>query len=232
MRLNKFLAERLGVSRREADILISNQHVLVDGKNAQIGQQITDQHEVLVDGKHINHKHTNTYLIFNKPRGFVSSRRRQGDTPTLYELLPKKYQTLKTVGRLDKESSGLILLTDDGGFAFHMTHPKFFKIKTYIVDLDRPLLPLHQQMISDIGITLDDGLSKLFIMKIPDQDGKVSGKRLQVEMSEGRNRQIRRTFAALGYAVIGLERIEFGKYKLGDLKPKEFKEIIIDKTLK
>lgn len=232
MRLNKFLAERLGVSRREADILISNQHVLVDGKNAQIGQQITDQHEVLVDGKHINHKHTNTYLIFNKPRGFVSSRRRQGDTPTLYELLPKKYQTLKTVGRLDKESSGLILLTDDGDFAFQMTHPKFFKIKTYIVDLDRPLLPLHQQMISDIGITLDDGLSKLFIMKIPDKDGKVSGKRLQVEMSEGRNRQIRRTFAALGYEVIGLERIEFGKYKLGDLKPKEFKEIIVDKTLK
>ena len=232
MRLNKFLAERLGVSRREADILISNQHVLVDGKNAQIGQQITDQHEVLVDGKYISHNHTNTYLMFNKPRGFVSSRKRQGDTPTLYELLPKKYQTLKTVGRLDKESSGLILLTDDGDFAFHMTHPKFFKIKTYIVDLDRPLLPLHQQMISDIGITLDDGLSKLFIMKIPDKDGEVSGKRLQVEMSEGRNRQIRRTFAALGYEVVGLERIEFGEYKLGDLKPKEFKEVIVDKKLK
>ena len=168
--------------------------------------------------------HKNIYLILNKPRGYVSSRKRQGDTPTLYELLPEKLRVLKTVGRLDKDSSGLILLTDDGDFAFRMTHPKFFKIKTYKVELNKPLAPIHQQMISDIGITLPDGISKLFITKLADTDGKISGKRLQVEMSEGRNRQIRRTFAALGYEVVELHRIEFGYYKISNLKPGEYKE--------
>ena len=179
MRLNKFLAERLGISRREADDLIASGRVTVDGKIAEFGMQIDDNTKVLVDKKNVAFSHNYTYLMLNKPRGYVSSRRRQGDTPTLHELLPKNLQTLKTVGRLDKESSGLILLTDDGDFAFRMTHPKFFKIKTYIVELDKPLAPLHQQMISDIGITLPDGLSKLFITKLADKNGEISGKRLQ-----------------------------------------------------
>ena len=225
MRLNKFLAERIGISRREADDLIASGRVTVDGKIAEFGMQIDDNTEVLVDKKNVAFSHNYTYLMLNKPRGYVSSRRRQGDTPTLYELLPKNLQTLKTVGRLDKESSGLILLTDDGDFAFRMTHPKFFKIKTYIVELDKPLAPLHQQMISDIGITLPDGLSKLFITKLADKNGEISGKRLQVEMSEGRNRQIRRTFAALGYEVADLDRIEFGHYKLGELGRGKFEKV-------
>lgn len=225
MRLNKFLAERIGVSRRKADELIMSGRVMVDGRLAELGTQISDTTEVLVDKKNIAFSHNYTYLMLNKPRGYVSSRKRQGDTPTLYELLPENLQSLKTVGRLDKESSGLILLTDDGDFAFRMTHPKFFKIKTYIVELDKPLAPLHQQMISDIGITLPDGLSKLFITKLEDDNGKISGKRLQVEMSEGRNRQIRRTFAALGYEVTDLDRIEFGYYKLGNLKRGKFEKV-------
>lgn len=225
MRLNKFLAERIGISRREADDLITSGRVTVDGKIAEFGMQIDDNTKVLVDKKNVAFSHNYTYLILNKPRGYVSSRRRQGDTPTLYELLPKNLQALKTVGRLDKESSGLILLTDDGDFAFRMTHPKFFKIKTYIVELDKPLAPLHQQMISDIGITLPDGLSKLFITKIADGNGEISGKRLQVEMSEGRNRQIRRTFATLGYEVTDLDRIEFGHYKLGELGRGKFEKV-------
>ena len=193
MRLNKFLAERIGISRREADDLIASGRVTVDGKNAEFGMQIDDNTEVLVDKKNVAFSHNYTYLMLNKPRGYVSSRRRQGDMPTLYELLPKNLQTLK--------------------------------IKTYIVELDKPLAPLHQQMISDIGITLPDGLSKLFITKLADKNGEISGKRLQVEMSEGRNRQIRRTFAALGYEVTDLDRIEFGHYKLGELERGKFEKV-------
>ena len=221
MRLNKFLAERIGIARREADDLIRRGKVMVDGKTATLGEQVTDGQKILLDDKQIENRHTFTYLMLNKPRGYVASKKRQGETPTLYELLPEKFQSLKTVGRLDKESSGLILLTDDGDFAFQMTHPRFFKIKTYIVELDRPLEPLHQQMISDFGINLPDGLSKFLVTKL---DSGV-GKRLRVEMGEGRNRQIRRTFAALGYEVKMLDRIEFGHYKIGELKPGEFKEL-------
>ena len=223
IRLNKFLAEKIGLSRREADNFIAEGKVLVNGKPAILGARISESDEIIVNGKKIDNSPSKyIYLMLNKPVGYVSSRRAQGDAKTLYELLPEKYHTLKTVGRLDKNSSGLILLTNDGDFAFSHTHPKFYKLKTYLVTLDKPLEPLHQQEISDFGIQLDDGPSKLFLSKLNDKRTE-----WQVEMSEGRNRQIRRTFAALGYEVIKLHRIEFGAYKLGDLKLGKFE--IVDK---
>ena len=137
----------------------------------------------------------------------------QGKTPTIYSLLPDKFHNLKPVGRLDANSSGLLLLTNDGDFAFRMTHPKFRKNKQYNVMLDKELAPLHQQMIADFGIRLNDGLSKLGLSRQSNQDRH----NWIVSMSEGRNRQIRRTFAALGYTVIKLHRTHFGTYKLGTL---------------
>ncbi|MBQ6147738.1 rRNA pseudouridine synthase [Candidatus Saccharibacteria bacterium] len=222
IRLNKFLAERLGISRREADDLIAEGKVFVDGKPAILGEKVDKSREVCYNKKNIPFLKEYTYLLFNKPVGYVSSRRKQGETPTLYELLPEKYRELKTVGRLDKNSSGLILLTDDGDFAFRMTHPKFLKTKVYTVELDRALEPLHQQEIADFGIRLEDGISKLGLTRLNDERT-----RFEVLMTEGRNRQIRRTFAALGYVVVKLHRKSFGKYQLGELKPGEFREIKI-----
>ena len=128
----------------------------------------------------------------------------------MYELLPEKYKVLKTVGRLDKDSSGLILFTNDGDFAYKMTHPKFTKTKVYIVELDHDLAPLHQQMISDFGVQLPDGVSKLSLVHLDENNG--ARRRFEVTMHEGRNRQIRRTFGSLGYVVKRLHRINFGKY--------------------
>lgn len=131
----------------------------------------------------------------------------------MYELLPAELHKLKTVGRLDKDSSGLILLTNDGDFAFEMMHPKFYKIKVYQVELDRDLEPLHQQILMDFGVQLKDGISKLGLLRRSEKHRKD----WEVTMSEGRNRQIRRTFMALGYEVVKLHRVKFGKYELGDL---------------
>ena len=223
IRLNKFLAEKIGLSRREADNFIASGKVLINGQPAILGARIQEGDEIIVNGKKIDNSPSKyIYLMLNKPVGYVSSRKAQGDAKTLYELLPKEYHALKTVGRLDKNSSGLILLTNDGDFAFSHTHPKFYKLKTYLVTLDKPLEPLHQQEISDFGIQLNDGPSKLFLSKL--NDNRLEW---QVEMSEGRNRQIRRTFAALGYEVKKLHRIEFGAYKLGGLKSGKFE--IVDK---
>lgn len=216
LRLNKFLAARLGVSRREADELISAGRITVDGHPATLGARIDNNSKICYNNKIVPFETEYSYLAFHKPIGYVCSRRAQGSSPTLYELLPEKYQQLKTVGRLDKDSSGLILLTNDGDFAFQMTHPKFRKIKLYEVELNRPLKPLHQQMISDYGIMLDDGPSKFKVI----HDG--SSNRYIVTLTEGRNRQIRRTFAALGYKVTKLHRTQFGKYELGDLKPSKY----------
>ena len=218
-RLNKYLATNFGVSRREADELISDGKVFINGKPAIIGARVEDGDKVTLEGHKIE-KEKLIYLALNKPAGYVCSRKRQGDTPTMYELLPEKYQTLKSVGRLDKNSSGIILLTNDGDFAYQMTHPKFIKTKIYEVEIDRTLEPLHQQMISDYGVQLPDGPSKLGLEKMSDDR-----KSWRITMSEGRNRQIRRTFDALGYKVVLLHRTNFGKYGLSGLKSGEFVEV-------
>ena len=220
LRLNKFLAERLGVSRREADDLISSGKIKVDGKTAKIGAKVDNSSKVCYNEKTIPFQTDFLYLAFNKPVGYVCSRRAQGDSPTLYDLLPAKYQKLKTVGRLDKNSSGLILLTNDGDFAYQMTHPKFRKTKVYEIELNKPLEPLHQQMISDYGVMLEDGVSRFKIIRYNSTQLPSSG--YTVILTEGRNRQIRRTFATLGYKVTKLHRTHFGKYELGNLKPKKY----------
>lgn len=227
IRLNKFLAERLGFSRREADDLIAAGKIKVNDAPATIGARVDKNDEVWYNGNIIPHAAVYFYFAMNKPTGYVCSRKRQGDTPTIYELLPEKYQSLKTVGRLDKDSSGLIILTNDGDFAYKMTHPKFVKHKVYEVELDRDLEPLHQQMISDFGVDLPDGKSQLALTRLEENAGSDSSdrKHWQVEMSEGRNRQIRRTFAAVGYEVKKLHRVAFGNFTLGDLKSGSFKEL-------
>lgn len=218
IRLNKLLALQLGVSRREADILIDTKEVTVNGEVAILGAHIVETDEIRVSGKPISaHKVPYIYFAFYKPAGYVCSRRAQGDRATIYAVIPEKYHSLKPVGRLDRDSSGILLLTNDGDFAYRMTHPKFAKKKVYQVKLDHDLAPLHQQMISDYGIELGDGHSQLTLER--HIEGR--GDEWQVTMSEGRNRQIRRTFLALGYSVVELHRTDFGNYALGDMKPSE-----------
>ena len=218
VRLNKFLAERVGLSRREADEAISRGEVLVNGRVAVLGCQIDRNDKVCYNKSIIPFSTEFSYVAMNKPEGYVCSRKKQGSAETIYALLPPEMRTLKTVGRLDKDSSGLILLTDDGDFAFRMTHPKFVKHKVYEVTLDRALEPLHQQMIADFGIELKDGKSKLGLTRLDD-----SRRKWRIEMSEGRNRQIRRTFGALGYAVERLHRTQFGGYSLANLATGKYK---------
>lgn len=221
-RLNKFLAERLGISRREADDAIAAGRVTVDGQKAELGARLNldNNPNVCYNGSMVPLQADYLYVALNKPRGVVCSRRSQDGGKTVYDLLPAKLRSLKTVGRLDKDSAGLILLTNDGDFAFRMTHPKFIKTKIYEVRLDRMLEPLHQQMISDFGVDLADGKSQLGLERLDE-----TRKAWRVTMHEGRNRQIRRTFGALGYTVEELKRVQFGAYKLDGLPEGEFIEV-------
>ena len=222
-RLNKFLARQLGISRREADVLIENETVMVNHTLATLGTRITPSDSIDVAGTPVARRPAALrYIALNKPIGYVCSRRMQGNAPTIYSLLPPELHMLKPVGRLDKDSSGLLLLTNDGDFAHRMTHPKFAKTKQYRVRLDRDLEPLHQQMISDFGIELDDGRSQLILARLDD-----NRREWHITMSEGRNRQIRRTFAALGYTVTRLHRTNFGNYALGDINQGEWREVNI-----
>ena len=221
-RLNKFLALQLGISRRQADELIEKGRISINGKTAQLGERFKAGDEIKLGEKIISKtREEKKYVIFNKPRGYVCSRKKQGENETIYAILPKEFSVLKPVGRLDKDSSGILLLTNDGDFAFRMTHPKFRKVKEYLVSLDTPLQPIHQQMIADFGINLPDGKSQLGLERLDD-----SRKNWKVIMSEGRNRQIRRTFSAIGYEVKELHRTVFGSYILPkDLNFGDFRKV-------
>ena len=245
MRLNKYLASGTTLSRRAADAAIAAGRVSVDGQNAVQGTEVNEASQVKLDGKVVTPRPEHTTILLNKPAGYVCSRKGQGSR-TIFDLLPPEYQHLQPVGRLDKDSSGLLLLTDDGDLANQLTHPRYAKTKIYEVTLDKPLQPLHQQMISDMGVRLEDGVSRFTITKLELRDKSygirkkttphpgrtsitlhdtaltpyslpVTSHLYEVQMTEGRNRQIRRTFAALGYTVTSLHRTHFGPYSLVDL---------------
>ena len=219
MRINRYIAASTGMSRRAADAVVSDQRVLVNGKAAEPGTSVGPTDTVTLDGRPIAPAAATTILL-HKPRGFVTSRNGQG-SKTIYDLLPPELHHLKPVGRLDKDSSGLLLVTNDGERAQQLTHPSSRKTKIYEITLDAPLAPLHRQMISDIGVSLEDGRSQLMLERLRDADDTA----WRVAMHEGRNRQIRRTFAALGYTVTTLHRTHFGSYRLGILPRGKYKAL-------
>lgn len=191
------------MSRRAVDAAIDDGKVWVNDRPAETGQQVGHSDKVVYDNRLVSLGDKPLTLILNKPVGYVVSRNGQGN-PTIYDLLPSEYHILKPVGRLDKDSSGLLVLTNDGQLAHQLTHPSFEKTKVYQIELDRPLLPNDQKAL-EAGVVLEDGMSRF----------NLSGKGVSwtVTMHEGRNRQIRRTFEKLNYRVDRLHRTEFGQFK-------------------
>ena len=212
MRLNVFIAQATGMSRRAADAAIAEGRVVVNGVSPSVGQQVEAADAVMLDGHTVSMSTKTTTIMLNKPVGYVCSRDGQG-SKTVYNLLPVELHKLKPVGRLDKSSSGLLLLTDDGKLANELTHPSNQKVKVYEITLLKPLTAHDQRTITQ-GVLLDDGISHLKLTG--------SSKNWTVHMQEGRNRQIRRTFEAIGYTVNKLHRTQFGPYALGSLEPGKF----------
>lgn len=219
MRINKLIAEHLKISRRKADELICNNMVTVNGKYAILGEDINkeDYSQIYVNNKPLPVKTTKIYLKINKPINYVCSKNGQG-SKTIYELLPKQYNTLNPIGRLDKNSSGLLILTNDGNYLNQLAHPSNNKVKKYILELNKPLSITDINYIKSGQIILKDGVSKFDIDNINNQ--------YIATIFEGRNRQIRRTLNNLGYKVITLHRIQYGPYKLDQLKSGQWQKVI------
>jgi pseudouridine synthase len=209
MRLNQFLANATDISRRAADVAIRQSRVHVDGKLGKIGQDVNPKNAVSLDGQQVKMRLHQATIILHKPVGYVSSRRRQGTHPSIYDLVPHDLGHLQIAGRLDQDSSGLLVLTSDGQLLYQLTHPKFAKIKTYEVTLTKMLSDSDRRKLAD-GIVLPDGLSQLQVMSM-------DGRKVIVAMTEGRNRQIRRTFGALDYGITRLHRLTLGPYMVGKL---------------
>ncbi len=210
MRLNKRLVELgLAVSRRKADEAIAAGEVRVNGQLAGLGTPVSEDDTVQLRGKS-GKPQKPIYVAFNKPVGYVCSHTAQGNSKTIFVLLPKTFAHLKIAGRLDEDSSGLVILSSDGNFIHSLSHPSSRKEKEYIVGLDRTLLSVDLKRLKT-GIKID-GEIRTF-QKI----SQLNPTTLRVILTEGRNRQIRRMFENLGYDVMHLQRIRVGNYQLGTL---------------
>ena len=196
MRINKFIANSGYCSRRNADLLLEQGKVFVNGKLATKGIDISENDEVLVEGKKIKLEEAKKYYLLNKPIGY------------------------SPVGRLDKDSFGLLLLTNDGDLAFRLTHPSHNVEKEYIVKVDKTLKESDLKKLSS-GIILEGKITREARFEMLDFKNNI----VKVFLKEGRNRQIRKMFKTLGYNVISLERIAFGKIKLGKLKLGNYREL-------
>jgi 23S rRNA pseudouridine2605 synthase len=219
MRINQFLAQSLGISRRTADSEISARKVKLNGKLAQLGDQVTESDKVVYGGKEVKARSSETTTIMlNKPEGFVTSRKvDESGSPTVMDLLPQDLRHLKPVGRLDKDSCGLLLLTDDGDLLYRSTHPRFEVEKEYLVEFETPLSE-REIATWKKGMRLIDGIAKA--------DKVVrEGRRFRITLHQGKNRQIRRMAGKTGNKVNFLERVRSGEHELGTLKRGEWKRI-------
>jgi len=210
MRLNRFLAAAGLGSRRHCDELIAAGRVTINGKVCtNFSAQPDARDHVKVDDKLI-HVAPALTIVLNKPAGFVSTRKDLHARDTVFDLLPEKFSRLFTIGRLDAQTQGLLLLTNDGELAQRLTHPRFKVEKEYQVTLDRAWDPrLTPKLLR--GILLDGQRAKIAGLR------SLSLSRLRVTLRQGINRQIRRMFEAVGYRVKDLLRVRVANLWLGDL---------------
>ncbi len=216
MRLNRVIAEAGITSRRKADKLIEQGRVFVNGRPARLGMKVIWGKDVIkVDGKRIPDPPEKVYIMLNKPFGYISSLKDPGGRPVVTELLNGVKERVYPVGRLDFDTMGLLLLTNDGDLTYRLTHPKFQVPRTYKATIKGKISYRAIERIRE-GIVLEDGPVGKVKVKFLSYDGRHSLVRITVY--EGRNRLVRRIFEALGYKVVHLIRTGFANLMLGDLK--------------
>lgn len=225
-RIQKVLADQGICSRREAERLIAAGKVKVNGHPVGLGDKMDpDYDKVSIDGKNVRivRKRQYTYIMLNKPRGYLTTRSDDRGRKTVMDLVADVPAMLRPVGRLDKDSEGLLLMTDDGAFINLLTHPSGGVGKLYRVTVN-PRATEEQIVQMASGVVLDDGVrtQPCVIHVVSDEPGRTV---LEITLHEGRNRQIRRMCSAVGLQVARLKRSAEGPVKLGMLQPGEYREL-------
>jgi len=216
LRINKYLAQNLNISRRDGDNLIKKKQVKVNGKEAKLGQLIEEEDVLTYKNKVIRSLKEHSYYKFYKPKNYIVSRDTQGKTKTIYELITNK--NLKYSGRLDKESEGLMLLSTDGNWLNDNAHPSKDVFKKYLINTDQEDIDLNK-----FKKTITDKKEKLNIYSI----NKKSKNEYLVTLKTGKNREIRRIFEYNNIKINNLKRISIGNHNLGNMKIGELKKINI-----
>ena len=220
MRLGKYLAHSGVASRRAAEQLVFGGRVTVDGDIVtDPARDVDDRHDVRVDGRRATATdHPRLVYALHKPAGVVSTARDPQGRPTVVALVPSS-ERLYPVGRLDADTTGLILLTNDGELANKLTHPRYGVPKTYRVTVGDPPLRAHELEALAGGVELDDGPTA------PARVRHLAADRFEITLREGRKRQVRRMTEAVGHRVRTLERVQLGPLRLGTLGPGEHRRL-------
>ncbi len=230
VRLQKYLSDCGVASRRKSEELIEQGKVRVNGKVASIGEKIDPKHDTItVSGKKIVRQKTHTYIMLHKPRGFITTMSDEMDRKCVAQLIQDVPARVYPVGRLDRDSEGLLLFTNDGAFANAMTHPSKHVPKTYRVTV-RPSITQEQLTALTQGVIIDDGVTApAEVRVITKEENRVV---LEIILYEGRNRQIRKMCEALGLEVARLRRTAIGTVKLGMLKQGDWRELTEEEVRK
>jgi 23S rRNA pseudouridine2605 synthase len=212
MRLGKYLAHGGVASRRAAEEIVREGRVTVGGEIVTDPARDVDASSgVAVDGVPVAGEEQRVIFAIHKPKGYVSTAKDTHDRRTVVDLVPGRHGRLYPVGRLDADSTGLLLLTNDGELAYRLTHPSFEVPKTYRVKVAKP--PVGQHAVERLrnGVKLDDGRTA------PARAVRVSPTVLELTIHEGRKHQVKRMCEAVGHPVVSLQRVKFGPLELGDL---------------
>lgn len=222
MRLNKFIAASGITSRRKADQLIAAGEISLNGKViTELGTEVFENDIVTYKGQIINEEKSKIYLMLNKPPKYLSSVSDDRDRKTVIDLVKNTYsERLYPVGRLDYETEGLLILTNDGDITNKLTHPKHHIKKTYLVKTDKPIT---KEIISNLenGVLIDDYMTKKAELKLDIKHNN----QCEITIGEGRNRQVRKMFASQGLEVVYLKRLCMGDLKLGSLEIGKTREL-------
>ena len=223
MRLQKFLADAGVASRRAAEQIILEGRVSVNGHAIRLlGTKIDPVHDkVVFDGQPVRAK-KKIYLALNKPIKCVCSHKDELGRPTIYELLPREWQMVSTVGRLDFNSEGLIFLTNDGEFALRLTHPRYGVRKKYVTTVEGEVT---SDMLKRFTQGIFTGGEKLKALSARVVSGSRARSVVEMELGEGKNREVRRLFESQNLTVKKLQRTQIGKIKLGELKPGKWRTL-------
>lgn len=223
MRINKYLAESGICSRRFADQLITEGSVKVNGKICKIGADIDEVNDfVTVDGKPVKTKKNYEYYIMNKPKGYVCTVKDDKGRKTVMDLLPSNVGRLFPVGRLDYDSEGLLILTNDGDLTFKLTHPKNEVPKTYLVKTEKPVTEKDLNLLR-AGVIIDG--VKTNKCNISLLENKKTGAKLHITIHEGRNREVRKMFETVNNCVDFLKRIKIGELSVSGLNRGEVRKL-------
>lgn len=222
MRINKFLAESGVCSRRAADKLIEEGVVKINGKVCGLGAEVEMSDSVSVNGKIVNTVKKYDYYIMNKPKGYVCTVKDDKGRKTVMDLLPPNIKRLFPVGRLDYDTEGLLILTNDGNLTFKLTHPKNEVPKTYLVKTEKPVTEEDLNKLRS-GVVIDGVKTKKCNVKLIETTKE--GSKLNITITEGRNRQIRKMIEAVNNNVDFLKRIKIGELKLTGLNRGEVRSL-------